>query len=236
LQRLLMNEEYLKQKSCLKNDVKTFKKWLPQFLAYLSNIVNRQHSVKMKLLLKFHLMTHIAGDMLKWGIPSAYNSSTGEFNHKVLKLISKKTQWQHNLMEERYVATLTISRSLQDLVSAGFVHRSEETRNIEHTDTQTKFSGHSNYLNGQGIYNITTSSIEKLSEWHNMQQYDSIFTFVKEKILPYIDGDWVMISTRFFMKMLYIMGILPSRIVIGKIGHTVTGEGMGFALYKFCCF
>jgi hypothetical protein len=56
-------------------------------------------------------------------------------------------------------------------------------------DTQTKFSGHLYYLNGQGIYNITTSSIEKLPEWHNIQQLDSIFTFVKEKILLHVDGD-----------------------------------------------
>jgi hypothetical protein len=95
---------------------------------------------------------------------------------------------------------LAISRSLQDLVNTGFVHRSVETRNIEDTDTQTKFSGHSYYLNGHGIYNVTTSSIEKLSEWHNMQQLDSILFFVKEKILPYIDGDQIMISTRILLE------------------------------------
>jgi hypothetical protein len=86
----LSNKEFLKQKSCLKKDVKTFQDWMPQLLAYLSNIVNRQHSVKLKLL-KFHLMTHIAGDILKWGIPSAYNSSTGESNRKVLKQRSNRT-------------------------------------------------------------------------------------------------------------------------------------------------
>jgi hypothetical protein len=46
----------------------------------------------------------------------------------------------------------------------------------EDTDTPTKFSGHSYNLNSQGIYDITSSSNEKLSEWHNMQQLDSIFT------------------------------------------------------------
>jgi hypothetical protein len=86
-------------------------------------------------------MKHFAGDILKWGIPNAYNSSTGESNHKVLKRRSKKTQQQRNLMEEqtgvRYVETLAVSRSLQDFVSTGFVHRSVETRNIEDTDTPT---------------------------------------------------------------------------------------------------
>jgi hypothetical protein len=75
-------------------------------------------------------MTHFAGDILEWGIPSAYNCSTGESNHKMLKWRSKKTQWQRNLMEEqtgvRYVETLAISQSLQDLVSKGFMHRSVE--------------------------------------------------------------------------------------------------------------
>jgi hypothetical protein len=199
LERLAMLEEFLKQKSFVTKDVKLFKIWLPQFLAYLKRVVNRQHSVKMKLL-KFHLMTHFAGDILKWGIPSAYNSATGESNHKMLKRMSKKTQRQLNLIEEqtgvRYVEALAISRSLQDLVSTGFVHRSVKAGNIEDMDNPTKFSGHSYYLNNQGIYDVTSSSIAKLSEWHNMQQRDSIFTFVKEKILPHIDGDQIMISTR----------------------------------------
>jgi hypothetical protein len=46
-------------------------------------------------------MSHFAGDILKWGIPSAYNSSTGESNHKMLKQRSNKTQRQLNLMEEQ---------------------------------------------------------------------------------------------------------------------------------------
>jgi hypothetical protein len=33
-----------------------------------------------------------------------------------------------------------------------------------------------------------------------MQKLDSIFTFVKEKILPHIDGHWIMISTRIVHK------------------------------------
>jgi hypothetical protein len=64
-------------------------------------------------LLKFHLLTHIASDILKWGIPSACNSATGESNHKMLKRRPKKTQRQLNLMEEqtgvRYVENLAIS-------------------------------------------------------------------------------------------------------------------------------
>jgi predicted transcriptional regulator len=42
----------------------------------------------------------------------------------------------------RNLKNLAISRSLQDLVSTGFVHRSVETRKLEDKDTQTKFSGH----------------------------------------------------------------------------------------------
>jgi hypothetical protein len=212
LQQLAMLEEFLKQKSFVKKDIELFQIWMPQFLAYLKNVVNRQHSVKMKLL-KFHLMTHIAGDILKWGIPSAYNSATGESNHKMFKWMSKKTQWQLNLIEEqtgvRYVEALVISQSLQDLVSTGFVHQSVEAGNIEDMDTPTKFSGHSYYLNSQRILDIRSISIEKISEWHNMQQLDSIFTFGREKILPHIDGDRIMISTRIHHKNALYHGILP---------------------------
>jgi hypothetical protein len=163
-------KEFLKQKSFYKKDVVVLQNWLPEFLAFLSNVVNRQHTAKMKLL-KFHLMTHIPSDIIKWGIPSAYNSATGESNHKMLKQRSKITQRQVNLMEEqtgvRYVENLAISRTRQNLVSTGFVHLSLATRNLEDNDTQTKFSGHLYYLNSQGIYDLTT---EKLSEWHDMQQ------------------------------------------------------------------
>jgi hypothetical protein len=156
-------------------------------------------------LLKFHLMTHFPSDILKWGIPSAYNSATGESNHKMLKQRSKKTQRQVNLMEEQtgvqYVENLAISRSRQDLVNTGFVHRSVETRNLEDKDTLAKFSGNSYYLNSQGMYDIATSgSIEKSSKWHDMQQRDSILTFVKEKILPHIDGNRIKISTKILHK------------------------------------
>jgi hypothetical protein len=63
------------------------------------------------------------------------------------------------------------------LVSTGYVHG----RKPEDADTQTKFSGHSYFLDSQGIYDITTGSIAKLLEWHDMQQLDSRFIFVKEK-------------------------------------------------------
>ena len=66
------------------------------------------------------------------------------------------------------------------MVNTGFMYQSVEARNLEDEDTQTKFSGHSCYLNSQGIYDITTSgSVAKLSEWHDMQQLDTIFAFVK---------------------------------------------------------
>ena len=39
-----------------------------------------------------------------------------------------------------------------------------------------------------------------------MQQLDSIFTFVKEKILPHIDGDQIKISTKICHKNLIYCG------------------------------
>jgi hypothetical protein len=67
-----------------------------------------------------------------------------------------------------------------------------------------------------------------------MQQLDSIFTFVKEKILPHIDGDRIKIGTKIcHKKVIYIMVIQCTRIVFGKIGLAVTGGRMVFALYNF---
>jgi hypothetical protein len=133
---------------------------LAHFLANLSNVVNLQHSVKMNLL-KFHLMTHIPGDILKWGIPSAYNSTTGESNHKMLIWRSKKTQRKLNLIEEKtgvwHVENLAIPWSIQDWINTGFVHWSVETRKLDDTRSQTKFSDHVYYISSQGIYDITNS-------------------------------------------------------------------------------
>jgi hypothetical protein len=77
-----------------------------------ASVVAKKKKLK---LLKLHLMTHIPSDILKWSIPSAYNSATGESNHEMVKPRSKKMQRQVNLMEEqtgvRYVENLAISRT-----------------------------------------------------------------------------------------------------------------------------
>jgi len=91
IERLIMVEEFLKQPKYLRKDVKAFKSWFPILLRFLKNLVDRQQGGRFKLL-KFHLCTHFAEDILKWGCPSSYNSSTGESNHKVLKKHVRRTQ------------------------------------------------------------------------------------------------------------------------------------------------
>jgi hypothetical protein len=162
LERLIMVEEFLKQKSFVKKDVKLFKKWFPNLLHLFKHVVDRQASTKLKLL-KFHLCTHFAGDILKWGLPSAYNSSTGESNHKMLKRRSKKTQKRLEFFEEqtgvRYVEQLALKRSIDHSINLGFQHHSISSVGLEHQDVS--YRGYSFFLNRNGIFETSNAKEKK---------------------------------------------------------------------------
>jgi hypothetical protein len=196
LERLIMVEEFLKQKSFVKKDVKLFKKWFPNLLHLFKHVVDRQASTKLKLL-KFHLCTHFAGDILKWGLPSAYNSSTGESNHKMLKRRSKKTQKRLEFFEEqtgvRYVEQLALKRSIDHSINLGFQHHSISSVGLEHPDVS--YRGYSFFLNRNGIFETSNAKGKKTASWCNQALQDEIYELVTGQILPFVDDDKIALIT-----------------------------------------
>ena len=118
-ERLIMVEEFLKQESFVLDSVSMFKRWFPALLQLYKNVIDRDAGNGLKIL-KYHLCTHFADDIRKWGPPSACDSSIGESNHKVLKRQSKKTQKRIRDVFEcqtgiRYVEDVALQTTLNNL-------------------------------------------------------------------------------------------------------------------------
>ena len=189
LERLIMIEEFLKGKSFERKIVEKFKRWLPIFMEFLKNVVDRQESSKFKLL-KFHLLTHMGNDILKFGPPSSFNSATGESNHKMLKRRSRKTQKQANLMTEqtgfRYVEQLSIMRSMPSTIF----------KNNNGDESSIKFTGYLCYMNSDGIFTCTKERFFKTeSIWADNELQQSVFDLLKTQILPNIEGKTIRFMT-----------------------------------------
>jgi hypothetical protein len=189
LERLIMVEEFLKQSSFLKKDVECFKKWFPGLLNLFKKVVDRQTSTQLRLL-KFHLCTHFADDIIKWGIPSAYNSSTGESNHKMLKRRSRKTQRQQNVMEEqtgvRYIEHISLHQSLNSCQDLGFQHCRQD-RDQTTSERTNEFSGYSYYVTKDGIFDVTGKGRRNVASWFNQGVVEEdIFDVLRFHVLPNI--------------------------------------------------
>jgi hypothetical protein len=120
----------------------------------------------------------MAHDILKFGIPSAYNSATGESNHKFLKRRSKRTQKQATLMTEqtgfRYVEQLAVMKTL-----------STKPDLVKTDDSQIRFTGYSYYMNKNGIFVCTKDRFHKTAaKWHDPVLQTSVFELLKTNILP----------------------------------------------------
>jgi hypothetical protein len=198
LERLVMVEEFLKQDSISASSLKMFKRWFPMFLTLFKNVVDRKSSAQFKLL-KFHLCTHFADDVKKWGLPSAYDSTTGESNHKMLKRRSRKTQRQLEFLEEqtgmRYLENLAVKSSISQISNTGFRHIDDVT---SHLITGVKFSGYSYVFKNGDIYNATNNKIQDKAKWHDQELQKEIADLLANVISPdflYDNRDMELITT-----------------------------------------
>jgi hypothetical protein len=204
LERLLMVEEFLKQTVLKRQDVKRFGKWLPNFLKFLKKVVDRQTAASFKLL-KFHLCTHLANDILKWGTPGAYNSATGESNHKMLKRRARKTQRQCDVIEEqqgvRYVEQLAIQCTVNTMHNKGKIHVNDE--GLQAQKESSKLAGYSYFMTKHGIFDSKNASANFPIAWSNRADQMLIFDLLKTKVLPFVDGKQI-----HFMTTLHVDGNL----------------------------
>jgi hypothetical protein len=177
-------------------------------LALFKRVVDRQSATGFKLL-KFHLCSHFADDIMKWGPPSAYNSSTGESNHKMLKRRSRKTQRQQHLIEEqtgvRYIEHLSLQQSLINCVDNGFQYSMADS-GCNDQDDETRFSGYSYYLNQEGIFQVSKKAIHEKAVWFDPVLQDEIYELLSETVLPFVDSNRVDFMTIFKLEGLLFRG------------------------------
>jgi hypothetical protein len=163
-------------------------------MQFLKNLVDRQERSQFRLL-KFHLLTHMAHDILKFGPPSAYNSATGESNHKQLKRRSRRTQKRANLMTEqtgnRYVEQLAVMKTLS----------SKPETKVQDDSSLIRFTGYSYYMNTNGIFDCTKDRLLKTEAvWFDPILQKSIFSLLKNEILPNMDENS---SIRFMTNLIF---------------------------------
>jgi hypothetical protein len=198
LEKLIMVEEFLRQDAIAKDDVRRFKRWFPIFLDFFKNVVDRQMSTALKLL-KFHLCTHFADDIIKWGLPSSYNSSTGESNHKMLKRRARKTQRQQNLIEEqtgvRYVEQIAIRKTLSDSSMNGHYRVIRENMNSEENTQNNVKSGFTYQVFNNGIFKHIKKNDYDIANWYDRQLSNEIFMLLRNRILPHLDAESMQLFT-----------------------------------------
>ena len=195
LERFIMVEEFLKQSKFNKKDVKSFKRWFPHFLTLFKRVVDRKTGSGFKLL-KFHLCTHFADDILKWGCPSSFDSATGESNHKTLKKHARRTQKNINVLVEqtgmRYVENLAIHHAIS---------RAAESKNLHIHDNQKlstnlKFIHKAYRCNPQGVFDITEKGNEyPTTKWHDQEQFSGVQELLQKHVLPHVAKKTVEIYT-----------------------------------------
>lgn len=200
LERFIMIEEFLKQSKFNKTDVLSFRKWLPQFLNLFKRVVDRKAGSGFKLL-KFHLCTHFADDILKWGCPSSFDSATGESNHKSLKKHARRTQKNINVLVEqtgmRYVESLAIHQAIASATGTVGVY------NFEHPaqPTSLKFINKAYRCNLRGIFDVNVKGDDSpTTKWHNQDQFQGILELLQKKVLHKVGRKTVDIYTGVYWK------------------------------------
>ena len=185
-ERLLMVEELIKSPILDKDMIASFEVWFPIFLTLYKDVIDRQKGLK---ILKFHLCSHLADDIVKFGVPSSFNSSTGESSHKGFKKRAKRTQRQQSSLEEqtgvRAIESLAINLSIGRMNDECFfpvkLNRSDDPdfANIELT-------GKTYHLTEDGIFLSKSKRLEQCAVWADPCTQNEIFLLLKNNVLPHI--------------------------------------------------
>ena len=100
ISQLLLIENFIQQSSFTLKEILDFKVFMIAFLKNYSIAVDRVDGAGMNFV-KFHLPIHAAEDMLRFGPPKSFDSSTGESNHKEIKGPSRQTQRNTKTFEQQ---------------------------------------------------------------------------------------------------------------------------------------
>jgi hypothetical protein len=186
LERVLLVEEFLKTNKMKRSHIEKFAIYFPYFLKYLKKVVDRQEGSGFKLL-KYHLCTHFASDIKKWGPPCCYNSSTGESNHKFLKIRSRKTQRQVDLIEEqtavRYVEQLAIRRTLDNMKFEEKIYIGKAYGQISRSKLQ--LNGLSYRQTKNGICCVDNGLVSEFANWKSRDLQNTLSSLLSQ-VIPHV--------------------------------------------------
>jgi hypothetical protein len=126
---------------------------------------------------------------MKWGPPCCYNSSTGEANHKFLKIRARKTQRQVDLIEEqtavRYVEQLAIRRTFDILTVEEKIYRGQLNGNMSQSSSQ--LNGLSYCQTKNGICCVVNGFESDIANWKSCDLQKNL-SEILSRVIPYVKG------------------------------------------------
>ena len=129
LESLMLFEEWLKQDDFHLSQLRQFQKFLPLFLEFFHNTLNRTKG-RGRNIIKPHIVLHLPDDIRRIGPPNCYDSALGESRHKTdAKAPAQRTQRRVDGFEkqlaQRYTENIVIERAMQEAFS-DFLEADEE--------------------------------------------------------------------------------------------------------------
>jgi hypothetical protein len=172
---------------------------MPLYLESFKAVVDRKTGMGMKIV-KFHLPTHHANDMKRYGPATSWDSSTGESNHVGFKGAARKTQKNTSQFDEqtaiRCHENLVIERALLLLKPTteliGVADPDENQPTNKH-----RLRGRSFYVWLGNLYDETGT----LSTWSDYEMQERVLALFRDEITPnVITGAKIWLYTEFRME------------------------------------
>jgi len=95
MSHLLMIEDFMKKDTVQREEVLRLGKYMPHFMKMFKRATDRSEGMGMDII-KFHLLTHLAEDIIRFGPSTGYDSSFCESMHKAFKKDARRTQRRNN--------------------------------------------------------------------------------------------------------------------------------------------
>jgi hypothetical protein len=202
MDNLLLLENWLRQGSFTRKEIKDAKRYMPIFLEDYKKVVARKKGMGMKFV-KYHLPLHIPDDMLRFGPPTSFDSSTGEAGHVITKDAARRTQKRSSNLE-----SATAQREGEYEVIDSAYYRTDAWKMAQAKKARTMLGEITDAMTvtDEGIFHITnpayivkdsglhyarkrdipkhTGDITPRPEWVNGGIQHYIVEFIRKEILP----------------------------------------------------
>ena len=193
ISQLLFIENFLKQRSLTRSEIIDFGIFIKGFLQRYAAAVNRVDGNGMKFI-KFHLPTHASRDMLRYGPPMSFDSSTGESNHKEIKRPARQTQRNTKTFEQQ--TSVRLSDNL--VLDRAFRQISEESGTARSGVPYRRGARYFVTANGMFDNNASTPTVPVVAVWPNSVLLERITSLICNSIIPHLQvGACVYLFTQF---------------------------------------